>query len=192
MSYKFGALEERLVNAKVWFIPDGSNIGTELAPSLVSRAAAPADDKFPDYGIGRISICKYDPVTKKSTREWAATGGSYKQREDENTIADAFIVTMVDYATALFDRLAFGLSAAPVDGVSKQPFAKSRRHLDGWVLMKRTNDDDTVICRLKIHVRLTIATHPEDKNEPASPAWRIFHLADATDGTEEVVFRPEA
>ncbi|MEI8038403.1 MAG: hypothetical protein WCJ14_08435 [Verrucomicrobiota bacterium] len=191
MASKFGTLAERLVGAKFWFVPDGSNIGTVLVPAVSSKTVKPASGApWLDYDMGRITSAKYDPVTQDREREFYVAGVGYKKRKDKWVVTDAFNLTTIDYAETLFDQLMFGLVTAPEDGVSQAAFRNSMRFKDGWALIIRYNEDGSILCQVELHVRLQIAAHPEDKNDPGSPEWRIEHLADAADALEQVTFRP--
>jgi hypothetical protein len=123
-------------------------------------------------------MAKYVPVTKERKREWAVSTGGYKERTDVVVVEDAFEFTMIDYAATLFDQLMFGMATTPVSGTAQTAFADPSRHKDGWVRMVRYDEDGNAFCELEIHSRLTLATIPEDKNEPGSPVIRVGHLAD--------------
>lgn len=172
----FGTLVERLIGAQVFFIPDGTElISTENA----SKTEKPADGDWADFDLGRVNMAAYKPETVDSVREYGAAGGGYKKQTRKVVVEDAIEVTVIDYAPKLFDQLMFGLAAVPVSGTPQQAFANANRHKDGWVRLKRINEDGTTLSLAELHVRLSIATNPDDKNEPGSPVWRIAHLADA-------------
>jgi|GEM_PF-6415442 len=175
MAYAFGSLKERLVGATLHFIPDGAVVSTVT----MSASAAPADAAFTaDYRLGHVSNAKYNPKTKDRTREWALDTGGYKERTQKVVVEDAYEVTVKDFATKLFDQLAFGLDTAPVDNTAQQAFKAADRYKDGWIRIAMIEEDGTVSGVLRIHVRLELATVPEIKNEDGSPVWRIVHLAD--------------
>lgn len=178
MSTPFGTLIERLVGAQIYFAPDGSLIGA--AAAAVSNLIAPATPatSMLDYSLGRVTMIKYDPKTKDRTREWASASGGYKERTDKVVVSDAFVATTIDYAPQLFDQLMFGTAALAAAG-SQQIWKQANRYKDGWCYVPRINEAGVSISLLLIHVRLSIDTPPEDKNEPGSPIWRITHLADA-------------
>jgi hypothetical protein len=188
MPSKFGTLAERLVGARAWFVPDGSNLGTEVAPEITGPTAKPGEDAdWADYDLGRVTQSAYDPVTNERQRDWfSPEKKKYIRRTDRDVLSDAFNLTMVDYASDLFDTLMFGLGEAIVAGTAQPIFAESRRHKDGWVRFKRWNDDGSLLTLAEFHVRLTIQENPADSNEPGSPVWRIEHLGDATAALEEV------
>lgn len=176
MPYAFGTLKERLNGALIRFVPDGTVIST----IPIGKAAKPADIAFTDdYSLGRINNSKYVPKTKDRVREWSLSTGGYKERTTKSTTEDAYEITVIDYATALFDQLAFGLAAAPVAAASQQAFASADRYKDGWAQLTMLEEDGTISGLLTIHVRLEISAAPEIKNEDGSPVWRIAHLADA-------------
>lgn len=176
MPYEFGTLKERLTGALIRFIPDGEVIST----ITIGKAAKPAESAFTDdYSLGRINNSKYVPKTKDRVREWSLPTGGYKERTTKQTTEDAYEITVIDYATALFDQLAFGLAAAPVDATSQQAFASAIRSKDGWAQLTMIEEDGTKSGILTIHVKLEISAAPEIKNEDGSPVWRITHLADA-------------
>ena len=189
MPSKFGTLAERLVGAAAWFVPDGSNLGTVEAPEITSPTSKPADDAdWADYDLGRVTKSAYDPVTNEREREWfSIQKKKYSKRTDRQVLADAFNLTMVDYASDLFDSLMFGLGQAIVAGASQPIFAENTRHKDGWVRFKRWNDDGSLLTHAEFHVRLTIQEAPEDSSEPGSPVWRIEHLGDATAALETFI-----
>jgi hypothetical protein len=189
MASKFGELTERLVGAQVWFAPDGSNLGTEQAPDLVSNTNKPADADWADYSLGRVNTAAYTPKTKERTRGWALSTGGYKERTDTVVIEDAFDFTMIDYAATLFDQLMFGLAAAPADNTSQQAFASATRHKDGWIRLTRYNEDGSVLCVAELHVRLSLKTIPADKNEPGSPELHVALLADGG-ALDTIIFNP--
>jgi hypothetical protein len=112
-------------------------------------------------------------------REYSKPTGGYKKRTRKIVVEDAIEVTMIDYAPKLFDQLMFGLATAPVSGTPQQAFADAKRYKEGWVRLKRINEDGTTLSVTELHVELSIATNPDDKNEHGSPVWRIAHLADA-------------
>lgn len=175
MAYAFGSLKERLTGATLKFIPDG----TVISMATISATAKPADAAFTaDYSMGRVTNSKYVPKTKDRTREWASPTGGYKERTTKQVTEDAYEVTVIDYATALFDQLAFGLADAPTDGDSQQAFARAQRWKDGWIQMTLIEEDGASSGVLTVHVRLEIATAPEIKNEDGSPVWRIALLGD--------------
>jgi hypothetical protein len=179
MPYAFGTLKERLTGALIHFVKDGTAIGTEETPVASSKSAKPAAAFFTeDYSLGRINNSKYVPKTKERVREWALATGGYKERTTKQVTEDAYEITVIDYATALFDQLAFGLAAVPTANASQQAFAKADRWVDGWVQLTLTEENGTTLGVLTIHVRLEIQTAPEMKNEDGSPVWRISHLAD--------------
>lgn len=176
MPYAFGTLKERLNGALIRFVPDGTIIST----ITIGKVAKPADVAFTDdYSLGRINNSKYVPKTKDRVREWSLPTGGYKERTTKSTTEDAYEITVIDYATALFDQLAFGLAAAPVATTSQQAFASADRYKDGWAQLTMLEEDGTISGLLTIHVRLEISAAPEIKNEDGSPVWRIAHLADA-------------
>ncbi|MCW1885632.1 hypothetical protein OKA04_12910 [Luteolibacter flavescens] len=189
MPSKFGTLAERLVGARFWFVPDGSNLGTEVAPEITGPTAKPADDAdWTDYDMGRATSAAYDPTNQERQREWFSPEKmKYIQRTDRQVLADAFNLTMVDYASNLFDELMFGLTAPIVAGEAQGIFASGSRHKDGWVRLKRWNDDGKLLVTAEFHVRLTIQTAPTDSSEPGSPVWRIEHLGDATAALETFI-----
>ena len=175
MAYEFGTLIERLLGAQLHFIPDGTVISTVT----MSASAAPANSAFTDdFSLGRVTSAKATGKTKDRTREWALPTGGYKERVTKVVTEDSFEFTMVDFATALYDQLAFGLASAPVDNTSQQAFAAADRYKDGWILITFIEEDGTVSGLLRIHARLELAAQPEIKNEDGSPVWRIAHLAD--------------
>jgi hypothetical protein len=175
MAYAFGTLKERLTGALIRFVPDGTIVSTVT----IGATAKPATIAFTDdYSLGRINNSKYTPKTKERTREWAKPTGGYKERTTKSVTEDAYEITVIDYATALFDQLAFGLAAAPVVNVSQQAFAASNRYKYGWAQLTLIEEDGTISGLLTIHIRLEIATVPELKNEDGSPVWRISHLGD--------------
>lgn len=178
MASKFGKLVERLVGAQVFFVPDGSNIGTTELPELTSKTVKPDVTDFEDYNLGRCNTAKYDPKTKDRVREWHKPTGGYTELATKVVITDAFDFTMIDYAEKLFDQMMFGLATEPVDDVEQQAFASQIRHKDGWLYMIRTNEDGTVLCNLTLHSRLELKTIPEDKNDVGSPVLRVTDLAD--------------
>jgi len=175
MAYEFGTLKERLTGALIRFIPDGEVISA----LTIGKAVKPADAAFTDdYSLGRINNSKYVPKTKDRVREWALPTGGYKERTTKSTTEDAYEITVIDYATALFDQLAFGLAAAPVADTEQQAFASADRYKDGWAQLTMIEEDGTVSGVLTVHVRLEISAAPEIKNEDGSPVWRIAHLGD--------------
>ncbi|MCW1884018.1 hypothetical protein OKA04_04710 [Luteolibacter flavescens] len=190
MASKFGLLAERITGASAYFVPDGSNIGTLMDPEITGPTAKPADDAdWTDYNLGRITSAAYDPTTQERQREWfSPEKKKYVQRTDRQVLADAFNLTMVDFAGTLFDSLMFGLAEEIVAGASQPIFANNARYKDGWVRLKRENEIDKALITLaEFHVRLTIQTAPNDSSEPGSPVWRIEHLGDATAALETFV-----
>lgn len=175
MAYAFGTLKERLNGALIRFIPDGTVISTITTGPAAKPAAGAWTD---DYSLGRINNSKYVPTTKERKREWALPTGGYKERTNKSVAEDAYEITVIDYATGLFDQLAFGLNALPAATVSQQAFANAERHKDGWAQLTMIEEDGTISGILTIHVRLEISAVPEIKNEDGSPVWRISHLAD--------------
>lgn len=176
MPYEFGALKERLTGALIHFIPDGKVIST----LTIGKAVKPADAAFTDdYSLGRINNSKYVPKTKDRVREWAVPTGGYKERTNKTITENAYEITVIDYATALFDQLAFGLATVPVANTAQQAFANAERFKDGWVQLTIIEENGIKSGLLTIHVRLDISAAPEIKNEDGSPVWRIAHLADA-------------
>jgi hypothetical protein len=175
MAYEFGTLKERLTGSLIRFIPDGEVIST----ITIGKSAKPADAAFTDdYSLGRVNNSKYVPKTKERVREWALPTGGYKERTTKSTTEDAYEITVIDYATALFDQLLFGLAAVPAADSEQQAFASADRYKDGWAQLTLIEEDGTVSGILTIHVRLEIQTAPEIKNEDGSPVWRLAHLAD--------------
>ncbi len=183
MASKFGMLAERITGARAWFVPDGSNLGTEMDPELTGPTAKPSEDTdWADYDLGRVTTAAYDPVTNERSRDWfAPEKKKYIRRTDRQVLADAFNLTMVDYAEDLFDSIMFGLGE-PIEPGEDQPiFAKNARHADGWVRLKRWNEETgALLTHAEFHVRLTVQEHPADNNEPGSPVWRIEHSGLAT------------
>lgn len=173
---KFGTIAERLIGALVDFIPDGEElISTEPA----SATEKPVDADWAGYSLGEVNQAVYRPETVDRVREYAAATGGYKRRTTKVVIEDVIEITMINYAPKLFDQLMFGLASTPVSGTPQQAFANAKRHKDGWIRMTRKNEDGTTLSVSILHVRLSIATMPDDKNEPGSPVWRVSHLADA-------------
>lgn len=175
---KFGSIVERLVGAQVFFCPDGADFSLTETPDLGSVSNKPSGSEWTLFSLGRVNMAKYVPVTKERKREWAVSTGGYKERTDVVVVEDAFEFTMIDYAATLFDQLMFGMATTPVSGTAQTAFADPSRHKDGWVRMVRYDEDGNAFCELEIHSRLTLATIPEDKNEPGSPVIRVGHLAD--------------
>ena len=170
-----GPLKERLTNAFFHFIVDGTVISTVT----IGKSAKPADEAFTDaFKVGDVNSAKYLPKTKDRTREYALETGGYKERTTKSVVEDVFEITVINYASKLFDELAFGLAEPPVDDTEQQAFAAADRYRDGWARLTLREEDGTILGVLTFHVRLEIATHPEIKNEDGSPVWRITHLAD--------------
>ncbi len=179
MAYAFGNLKERLTGALIHFIPDGTDIGDEEDPLIVGASVKPAAVAFTaDYSLGRVNNSKYVPKTKDRVREWALPTGGYKERTTKLFTEDAYEVTTIDYPTALFDQLAFGLAAAPVANTPQQAFKAANRYKDGWVQLTFVEEDGTISGVLTYHIRLEIQTAPEIKNEDGSPVWKLAHLGD--------------
>lgn len=175
MPYEFGVLKERLTGALFRFVPDGTVIST----ITISKVAKPALIAFTDdFSLGRINNSKPVPKTKDRVREHVAETGGYKERTIKTVTEDAYEITVIDYATALFDRLAFGLNAAPVANTPQQAFQRSDRYMNGWAQLTFIEENGTRSGILTAHMRLEIQTAPEIKNEDGSPVWRISHLAD--------------
>lgn len=184
MSYQFGTLKERFNGAQIHFVKDG----TVLSAITIGAAAKPADAAFTDdYSLGRVNNSKYVPQTKERKREWSLATGGYKERTKKIILADAYEITVIDYATALFDQLAFGLADVPEDNTPQQAFASADRYKDGWARITIIEEDGTISGTLTIHVRLEIQTVPEIKSEDGSPVWKITHLGD---GGELDVYLP--
>lgn len=177
MSSKFGALVERLTGAQLFFVPDGANFGSVETPDLATVTNKPTGAEWTDFDCGRVNMAKYTPKTKTRTREYFAAGRGYIEDSEDITVQDAFEFTMIDYAEKLFDQLMFGMAAEPVSGTPQQAFETTRRSKTGWVRIVRQLEDGEDLCECEIWVRLSIATAPEDKNEPGSPVYRIAHLA---------------
>lgn len=179
MAAAFGTLIERLIGAQVYFAPDGSLIGSSSAAiSNVIAPATPATTML-DYNLGRVNTAKYDPKTKDRVREWAVSTGGYKERTDKVIVADAFDFTVIEYAPQLVDQLMFGTAALAAAG-AVQPFVNALRQKDGWLYFRRINEAATAISLLLLHSRLTLATIPDDKNEPGSLVFRCVALADSS------------
>lgn len=177
MAYAFGTLIERLQGAQLHFIPDG----TTISSVVMSATAAPALAAFTsDYTLGRVNSAKSTAKTKDRVREWALADGGYKERTTKSVVEDSFEVTVIDYATALYDQFAFGLETAPVDNTAQQAFKAADRYKDGWILITFIEEDGTISGKLRIHARLELSAQPEIKNEDGSPVWRIAHLADGS------------
>ena len=189
MAYKYGELVERLLTGQIFFVPDGSNIGTVEVPDLTSRTNKPDAADYPDYDLGRVNTAKYDPTVAQRVREWGKPTGGYKKRKQPIIEEDAFDFTLIDYAATLFDQLMFGLAAAPADNVSQQAFTEATRTKEGWVYIIRTNEDGSVLCLVELHVELSIKAVPDDKNEPGSPVIRVAVLADGG-ALDTVIFNP--
>lgn len=176
MAYAFGTLKERFNGALFHFIKDGTVVST----ITIGKAAKPAAIAFTDdYSLGRVNNSKYVPQTKDRKREWALSTGGYKERTTKTVTEDAYEITVIDYATGLFDQLAFGLAGPAVAGASQQAFASATRYKDGWAQITLTEEDGTISGVLTLHVRLEIQTVPEIKSEDGSPVWKVTHLADA-------------
>jgi len=186
-------IQELLIGAFIDFVPDGSNIGTEMAPSLTSKTAKPTTDEvWAEYNIGRLTSAKYDPKTKDlPAREWANESGGYSERVDSYVTEDAFLAKSIDF-NELYHRLMFGLVAEIEDDIAQIAFEKVTRFLDGWTRITRRADDGSILCQLEMHSRYRIAEFPEDKNEKGSPGIRIVHLKDADPAMETIVFNPIA
>lgn len=190
---KFGTLAERIVGARAWFVPDGSNLGTEMEPELTGPTAKPTEDAdWEDYDLGKVTSAGYDPVTRERTREYfSPEKKKYIQRNDRLVSADAFNLTMVEYASTLFDELMFGLDAEQAADTPQPVFATAARHKDGWVRLKRWNEETgELMTQAEFHVRLRIQTAPDDSPEPGSPVWRIEHLGDAPQALETFTPNP--
>jgi hypothetical protein len=179
MAYAFGNLKERLTGSLIRFVKDGTEIVSTPSAINACATAAPAKVFFTDdYSLGRVNNSKYVPKTKDRTREWSSPTGGYKERTTKSVTEDAFEITVIDYATALFDQLAFGLAAVPVAATSQQAFKAADRYQDGWAQVTIMEEDGTISGELIVHVRLEIQTAPEMKNEDGSPVWRIAVLGD--------------
>lgn len=180
MPAAFGQLVERLVGAQAFFAPDGALIGAASAAisALVKPTSSDPLTAWPDYSLGRVTTCKYDPKTREVTREWAASTGGYKERNDVKVINDAFVFKTIDYAPQLVDQLMFGTASLATAG-SQQAFQKADRYKDGWLFLVRVNEAGVQIGKIIIHARLTMAAWPEDTKDPGSPEFRATHLADA-------------
>jgi hypothetical protein len=76
-----------------------------------------------------------------------------------------------------------------VANTSQQAFASQIRHKDGWVRLKRINEDGSTLCIAELHVRLRLQTIPNDDNEPQSPVLRIALLGDGA-ALDTIVFDP--
>jgi hypothetical protein len=178
MAYAYGNLEERLPGAKFRFILDG----TVISAQTIGKSVKPADVAFTDdYSIGKIGNAKYTPKTKDRTREWSREDGlGWVERNEKIVVEDAHQITVIEFPSALYDRLAFGLAAAPVADTAQQAYATSDRGLSGWAQFTLMKQDGTVTGVLTLHIRLELETTPEIKNEYGSPVWRIVHLKDAS------------
>jgi hypothetical protein len=188
MATPHGTLIERLVGAQIYFAADGALIGA--ASAAISNSVPPLSTTdyatIKDYNLGRITSMKYEPEFKETTREWAAGTGGYKLRKDKKVISDNFTFVCIEYAPQLYDQLMFGTAALAAPG-SQTAFSAANRYKDGWIMMKRLNEAGVAIGLLCLHVRLSINSMPEDKNEPGSPEWRIQHLADAWPATLDTI-----
>lgn len=179
MSTPLGLVVERLTGSQIYFAPDGSLIGASSA--AISNLIVPntPSTAMLDYTLGRVTSSKYVPQYKETKREFRAPTGGYRQRTERRIISEGFDFVMVDYATQLYDQIAYGLpgltapSSTPV-----VPFQTSLRQVDGWAYSKVLNDSDVVIALMLIHARLTITDYPENKSDPGSPKFHIEHLAD--------------
>lgn len=179
MPAEFGTLVERLVGGQVFFAPDGALRGTTATTGALSATLKPFNvSVYPDYSLGRVNMLKYTPKTKDRTREYASPTGGYKERNTKVIVEDAFDLTTIDYAPQLFDQLMFGTASLATVG-SQQAFQKANRYIDGWLYMKRINENGVTIGLIEIHARLSIESFPEDKNEHGSPVFHVVHLADA-------------
>ncbi|MFT3991176.1 MAG: hypothetical protein QM680_07180 [Luteolibacter sp.] len=95
----------------------------------VNEAEYAAAALFPLFPTG-VNAARF-PVWKKENmltvplikREWALPTGGYKERTTKSTTEDAFEITVIDYATGLFDQLLFGLASVPVADTAQQAFA---------------------------------------------------------------------
>lgn len=181
MAYEHGTLIERLIGATFHLILDGTDISDDETPLLAGPAVRPDAEAFTDdFSMGRINSAKHVPKTKDRVREFYS-GGAWRERTTKQVTEDPFEVTVIDYATDLFDQLAFGLAAAPVNNVSQVAFKTTKRYKDAWAMLKMFEEDGTVSGVLITHVRLEISAEPEIKNEDGSPVWRITPLADTAD-----------
>ena len=184
MASKFGQLVERLTGAKLYFVPDGANIGTVETPDLVSITNKPSGTEWDDYDVGRVNKAKHTPKTKPRTREYYVPGRGYVEDSEDIVIQDAFEFTMIDFAAKLYDQLQFGMASEPVSGTPQQAFATTRRSKVGWARIVR-EDQGEDLCECEIWVRLSLATIPEDQNAPGDPVYRIAHLA--TGGALDII-----
>ena len=194
MPTAFGSIAERITGARFWFVPDGSDISDDETPELTGPTAKPADDAdWADYNIGQITQAAYDPTFTEREREFFSNELlRYVKRTDKVIDEDAFNLTMIEYASTVFDRIMFGLASDPEDDTEQQIFVATKRERDGWGRMIRYNEDKSVLCQLEFHLRLTIQENPADSSEPGSPVWRIAHLGDATPALETIIFNPAA
>lgn len=179
MAYAFGNLKERLTGSLFRFVPDGTEIDDDPAVILASATAAPDAAFFTDdWSMGRVNNSKYVPKTKDRVREWSKPTGGYKERTTKTVTEEAFEITVIDYATGIFDKLMFGLEADPVAATAQQAFSAADRYVDGWGQFTLIEEDGTISGVLVLHARLEIQTVPEMKNEDGSPVWRIAALGD--------------
>ena len=178
MSNPLGLIVERLTGAQIYFAPDGSTIGATSQPIAYNVVPATPAIAMMDYTLGRVQSAKYVPEFKEFKREYRAATGGYRQKTDKRILAEGFEFSMIDYATQLFDQIAYGTAELAAPGAAVLPFGKSLRQVDGWAYAKILNDTDVVIALLLIHCRLTITDYPEFKNEPGTPKFHIAHLCD--------------
>lgn len=192
MASKFGILQQRLVGAVLFFIPDGSQI--DVGPPIVNSDAEtkPADlVDWEDFNIGTVNQSAYDPVTNTRTVQgFRYQARKYVQGDQAVVLADAFNVTLIEYPATLFDQLMYGLAAAPVDNTPQPIFANSVREVTGWVKILRFTEDKALLCDAEFRVKLTIQENPPDSFEPGSPVLRLQHLGDTDPDIETIVFNP--
>lgn len=192
MPTAFGSLEERLVGAAFFFVPDGTNIGSVEAPQLTSAVIKPADQaEYEDYNLGSINQSAYDPVNEERTREAFRYARKKYVRDTKNwVVADAYNITLIEYPATLFDELNFGLVDPIVDGTPQPIFANNVREKKGWVKIRRYLEGGELFMEAEFHGKITIQENPPDSFEPGSPVLRLEHLGDAASSLEEITFNP--
>ncbi|MEM1085949.1 MAG: hypothetical protein AAGI48_17705 [Verrucomicrobiota bacterium] len=179
--------EELLLNAQIFFIPDGTSVdgGTASISSLPDNDPA---TNWTDFEFGCINRVQWSPEYKEEDRECADTvNGGYRTRKRRWVDRDMFDFTTLEY-NENHHRLAFGIDGAITPGTGQTPFATKFREIDGWLRIVAGKEDGTELCTGHLWVRLRLGDVPEWANASGSPVYQIEYLSSGSNDLDDITF----
>ena len=192
MANKLGNLQELLISARMYMVPDGSNIGTLAVPIISNNAVLPAAVAgWLDWDLGRVKEATHETKDKKRSIEWGNVNtGGYDVEERTMATTDVFKVTTVDSPLEFLQQLEYGLATPPVANVAQTAFARKDRQIAGWARFVRVRENGTALSTVVMRVRIELDKLPKDSSSPSDTQWMLTAIKDADPLLSTITLNP--